>query len=292
MRLLSTTALFLSISHLIASASIPQSSNPDLIAREASAKLLTHSKLDIRSLSALTKRKGGGGGKGGSGGGSSSSGGSSSGGSRSGGSSGSGGSSSSGSGRSFSPSSNAGGRTVSGSGAKPGYGGYYAGGARVPYTSGRPSPSRGFAPLFLPIAAFAFFPGIWLYGSLYSYPFGSPYWYYDRENRNRTVDVTCLCQQYSVCGCDDDGNSSYIQALIGNGTDRPVNTSQVVILPVLKNGTQRAYVNGTLPNGTTAAGGTDPSSDSQATSAAVRFAVNYGGYWIMAMTVIGTVLAL
>lgn len=105
--------------------------------------------------------------------------------------------------------------------------------------------------------------------------------------------MTCLCQQYSVCGCDDNGNSSYVQQVIGNGTDGPVNSSQVVILPALANGTQRAYVNGTLPNGTTAAGGTDPSSDDDiVTSGAVRMLVNYGGYWIMLMTVVGTVCAL
>jgi len=96
-----------------------------------------------------------------------------------------------------------------------------------------------------------------------------------------------------VCGCDDNGNSSYVQQLVGNGTDQPVNTSQLVVLPPLANGTQSAYVNGTLPNGTTAAGGTDPSSDAELpASGAVRLLANYGGYWVMLMTVVGSVCAL
>lgn len=281
MRLLSVTALLLSTSHLITSASIFHSSNSDLISRESTAEVLSPApQLDARSSSPLTKRKGGGGGR--------SSSGSSSGGSRS-GSSSSGGSS----GR-YSPSSNLGGSTRSGSGARPIYGPYYAGGARVPYTAGGRSP-RGGLPFLLPIAAFAFFPGIWLYGSLYAYPYGNPYYYRNATNQNVTVDIECLCQQYSVCGCDDDNNSTFVQQLVNDGTDSPKNSSQVVILPPLANGTQKAYVNGTLPNGTTASGGTEPSSENEeviSTSGAVRIMANYGGYWLMLMTVIGTVCAL
>lgn len=284
MRILSPVALLLlSTLHLINSASIPQIPNSDLIARETSSELLSPpSQLDPRSSRALSKRKGGGGGR--SSGGSSSSG-SSSGGSRSGGVGG---------GRtySYSSSSNAGGRTRSGSGAPPAYGGYYAGGAKVPYTAGARSP-RGVAPFLLPITALAFFPGIWLYGSLHAYPYGSPYHYRNQTGFNQTVDITCVCQQYSVCGCDDDGNTTFVQQVIGNGTDRPRNSSEVVILPPLANGTQRAYINGTLPNGTTAAGGEDPSSDEEIiASGAVRMVANYGGYWIMLMTVLGTLCAL
>lgn len=238
--------------------------------------------LDPLFSSPLFKRKGGGGGG--------KSGGSSSGGSGSGRSSGS---SSGSSGRSYSPNSNAGGSTRSGSGPAPAHRGYYAGGARVPFAAGARSPSRGFAPFLLPLAFFAFFPGIWLYGELYSYPLGFPY-YYQFNGRNQSVDVTCLCQQYSVCGCDDTGDSAYLQDLIGNGTGLPVNTSDVVVLPVLANGTQFAYVNGTLPNGTTAAGGTDPSSDAEADtiSGVGKRLVGFAGYWVMLMMVVGTVCTL
>lgn len=284
MRLLSLTALLLSTSHLISSASIAQSSTSDLIAREPSIELLAPETL--LDSSPLIKRKGGGGGKSGGSGGSS---GSSGGGSRG----ASGGVSSSGRTYSYSSISNVGGRTRSGSGPAPAYGGYYAGGARVPYAAGGRSPSRGFVPFLLPITALAFFPGIWLYGSLYAYPFGNPYYYRNATNQNVTVDVTCLCQQYSVCGCDDNGNNTYVQQLITNGSDTPVNSSEVVILPLLANGTQKAYVNGTLPNGTTASGGTDPSSDDEVpVSAAMKIVINYGGYWLMLMTVWGAVMVL
>jgi hypothetical protein len=188
-----------------------------------------------------------------------------------------------------STSQNTGGRTISGSGPKPAYNGRYAGGAAVPYTSGQRSPTRGFLPLALPITAFAFFPGLWLYGSLYAYPYHSPYWYYN-NGHNQTANVTCLCQKYSECGCDDDGNSTFVRNLINNGTDHPVNTSIVQYI-TYPNGTQAAYINGTLPNGTTAAGGTDPSNASQISGAAKVVAM-YGGYWVMIATVGATVLLL
>ncbi len=96
-----------------------------------------------------------------------------------------------------------------------------------------------------------------------------------------------------MCGCDDNGNATFYQQVIGDGTDQPRNSSQVVVLPPLANGTQRAYINGTLPNGTTAAGGEDPSSDEEIIeSGAVRMVANYGGYWVMLMTVVGTLCAL
>src|SRR5947209_13961063 len=166
--------------------------------------------VDLREFSVLEKRKGGGGGRGGSGG-------------KGGGSSSSGSGGRSPSSYSFrytlfisylpfpfshsisllilppSTTQNTGGRTISGSGLKPAYNGRYAGGATVPYTSGQRSPTRGFLPLALPITAFAFFPGLWLYGSLYAYPYHSPYWYYN-NGHNQTANVTCLCQKYSECG--------------------------------------------------------------------------------------------
>jgi hypothetical protein len=184
---------------------------------------------------------------------------------------------------------NIGGRTRSGSGLRPAYDGHYAGGAAVPYTSGLRSPSRGYLPLALPIAAFAFFPGLWLYGTLFAYPYHFPY-YYDNNGRNDTVNVTCLCQKYSECGCDDNGNSTFVQNLINNGTDHPVNSS-VVRFITYPNGTSAAYINGTLPNGTTAAGGTDPSNAGEISGVA-RLAIQYAGYWVMVATVGATVLLL
>jgi hypothetical protein len=110
----------------------------------------------------LERRKGGGGRGGGSSGGSSSS----SGGGRS-GSSGSSGSS----GRTSS-SSSVGGSTRSGSGAPRTYGGgYYGGGAGVPYSAGSRTP-KGLiaAPLLLGAGILLIMPGLWLY-SVYPYHF-------------------------------------------------------------------------------------------------------------------------
>lgn len=283
MRLLSVTTLLLSASQLISTASIPQSSHADIIARdEASELLATTSNLQSRSFFSLIKRKGGGGGGGRGGGGSSSSGGG-----RSSSSSSSGGTSRSGA---STPSSNVGGRTRSGSGPAPIFGGFYTGGAAVPYRAGTRSPTRGFSPPLLPITAFAFFPGIWLYASLYSYPWGYPYYYNDAAGRNISVDVTCLCQEYSVCSCDDKENVTFARRLLHDDSEFPKNSTNVVVLPVLENGTQKAYVNGTLPNGTTAAGGTDEGISSDA--AHVALLLNYSGYWLMLATVAASAWAL
>ncbi|CBF82602.1 hypothetical protein AN9074.2 [Aspergillus nidulans FGSC A4] len=196
----------------------------------------------------LEKRRGGGG-RGGSGGGSSGGG--------SGGRGGGGGSSSSSSNHpgtrpgSTSTTSNTGGTSRGGSGTRPTYGrggGYYGGGATVPYQSGIRSP-LGIVPFFLPLAALvAFFPGPWLYGA-HIYPYGHPYHYInDTTNKNESMPVICLCAEYSTCGCDDNNNSTYYESLF-NGT-QPKNGSIVRVTDV--NGTQTIAINGTLQNGTTA----------------------------------------
>lgn len=175
-----------------------------------------------------------------------------------------------------------GGRTRSGSGAAPAYGNRYTGGAAVPYTAGGRSPTRGIAPYALPLTALAFFPGIWLYSSVWAYPYGAPYYWY-HNGQNRTSNVTCVCQRYQVCGCDPTDNSTFLDQVISNGTGQPVNSSLVRTVDY-GNGTADTYINGSLPNGTTASGGTDPSDDSQI-SAGIRLVMNYGGYWVMIATV-------
>lgn len=227
---------------------------------------------DVSQYHELEKRRGGGGGKGGGGGGRSGSGSGSSGGRPI-------------SSYSFSPQSNLGGRTREGSGTPPSYGGVYTGGASVPYTSGARSPTRGVTPYLLPIGAFAFFPALWLF-PVYAYPYygyGGYHWY--DNGRNRTANVTCLCQEYSVCGCDPDpnGNQTVLaqQLTNGSGSGAPVNSSQVRVMDY-GNGNVTAYINGTLDNGTTASGGTDPSNEDEI-SAAAQLMINYGGYWIAAM---------
>ncbi len=128
-----------------------------------------------------------------------------------------------------------------------------------------------------------------MYSSLYAYPYSSQYWYL-HNGRNETANATCLCQRYSECGCDDTGNSTELRQVVNNGTDSPVNSSTVRYI-TYPNGTQAAYINGTLPNGTTASGGTDPSNANQI-SGGTRLLMNYGGYWVMVATVGATILVL
>jgi hypothetical protein len=96
---------------------------------------------------------------------------------------------------------------------------------------------------------------------------------------NVTMNVTCLCAQYSVCGCDDNNNSTFLDSIIGDGTN--LNTSIVNFANI--NGTPTVVLNGTLPNGTTASGGTE---DANGTSgAASKLVRNIGGYWVMVVIV-------
>ncbi|KAI9648819.1 hypothetical protein NHQ30_003460 [Ciborinia camelliae] len=186
-------------------------------------------------------------------------------------------SSSGGKGGVTSSSSSAGGRTKSGSGPAPAYGGgrYYGGGAATPYSAGARSP-LGIAPLFLGVALLSIYPGLWLYGA-YIYPYHNPYTFRNHsatangtntttnvvETRQasdttgviQTLPVTCLCAAYSVCGCDDNGNSTFLDQLIGDGNYAALNKSVINVADV--NGTTTIILNGTLPNGTTASGGTD-----------------------------------
>ena len=221
--------------------------------------------------SRLEKRKGGGGGGRSSGSSSSSS---------SSGSSSSGGRTSSGTGGA-STSSNTGGRTSSGSGVRPSYGNgaYYSGGAAVPYRSGSRSPG-GVAPYFLAGSALGF-AGVYAYGA-YLYPYGHPYSFHNRSSTNNgtntTLPVTCLCQEYQVCGCDNNTDSSYLSQLVGNGSASDMNATLARVADV--NGTSTLLVNGSLPNGTTASGGTD--SDSAAGSLTQSLTEASGWYAIAA----------
>lgn len=217
--------------------------------------------IEARDFNELYKRRGGGGG-GGRGGGGGSSGGSKSGsgGSKSGsGSSGSGSSSGS---KNTGSKSTGGGRTSGGTGPQPSYlgGKYYGGGASTPYSSGGRSPS-GISPVFLGAGALAFWPGIWLYGA-HTYPYGhhrngddDGYWY---EYHNVTTDdderreVICACSNYSECSCDkSDEADDYLDELVGNGSYAALNKTLINVAKV--NGTMTLLINGTLPNGTTAA---------------------------------------
>ncbi|KAJ4366312.1 hypothetical protein N0V83_007948 [Neocucurbitaria cava] len=226
----------------------------------------------------LEKRKGGGG-RGGS------SGGSSSGGGRSG----------SGSSSRTSSTSTSGGSTRAGSGPARSFGGgrYYGGGATVPYTAGAKSTKGLVAGGLIGTALiFAIMPGLWLY-SVYPYHYNNPYRFYNQSavnntnsnskratGANETLPVTCLCQENSVCGCDENDDQTYINDLIGNGSYDALNKTLVTVSDV--NGTKTLVINGTLPPGTTAPGGTDDDE-----GAAIRLAMGkYTGYWAMALIVL------
>ncbi|KAJ4365457.1 hypothetical protein N0V95_000392 [Ascochyta clinopodiicola] len=259
---------------VVNAASIPEVNAVNLI--EDHIDVLPRSSEVVAPDHSLERRKGGGGRGGGSSGG----------GKTGGGSSGSGGSSRT------SGSSAAGGRTSAGSGPSRSYGGgYYGGGASVPYAAGGRTP-KGLvaAPLLLGVGLLAIMPGLWLY-SVYPYHYTNPYRFYNQSETNQnspngtntTLPVTCLCQEYSPCGCDENDDPKYINDLVGNGSYAALNKSLVTVADV--NGTKNLVLNGTLPNGTTAPGGTDDD------SAAVNLKIGkYAGYWVMATIVLSGVM--
>ncbi|KAH0444223.1 hypothetical protein CcaCcLH18_00448 [Colletotrichum camelliae] len=270
---------------------------------------------------------GGGGGRGGgssggsrsggssSSGGGSRSGGSSSGGSRSGGSrsgsgsgSGSSGSSSGGSSSSRTGGSSSGGRssgasgtggtarggsrdssggsTKTGSGPAPAYGGSYGGGAKVPYAAGVSRGPGSIAPFLLIGGGLAFWPGLWLAGA-HMYPYSHPYRFYNQSAReNQTKPVICGCADHQPCACDENNSTEYMSALLGNGSYQGLNQS--VVTKGIYNNTDTILINGTLPNGTTASGGSD---DVGTTSAAFRAVSEALGFWPMVAVVLATVFA-
>jgi len=214
---------------------------------------------DIVQLDARAPKGGGGhGDKGGSGGSSSSGKGSDSGSSSS---------SSSGKGLGSSTSST-GGRTTSGSGVKPAVGGFYGGGASVPFTSGSRSAS-GISPLFIGAGLGFGFGALWAHGA-WNYPYTHPITFHNSStNSTETKPVDCLCAASEECGCDDNSNSTYVSSLIGNGTYSSLNQSLVTVADI--NGTNTIVINGTLPNGTTAAGGTVSASGASGVVEASRY---------------------
>lgn len=121
-------------------------------------------------------------------------------------------------------------------------------------------------------AASLFFAGAWMYGSLYAYHFDRDINYLNRtSNRNESLPVLCLCQEYSVCGCDENHNQTYVDALVANATNaNATNTTtdgSVRSKIAEVNGTRTLLINGTLDNGTTADGGTEVVSGAMGQSA-------------------------
>lgn len=169
---------------------------------------------------------------------------------------------------------------------KPSYGGggYYGGGAAAPYATGQRSVS-GITPVLLGVGAGLAIGSIATYGlygywhyPVYSYPYTHGWTFYNSTtNSTQTKPVNCLCEQYSECGCDDNTNAQYQKDILGNGSYAGLNHSLVSVADV--NGKSTIILNGTLPNGTTASGGTD----SPGAAFSFRHAVmQSGAYWVMA----------
>lgn len=185
-----------------------------------------------------------------------------------------------------SSSSNLGGSTRLGSGAPRAYGGgVYGGGAAQPYKAGSKTPKGLIAGAVLaPFLLVGLLPGLWLY-SVYPYHYTNPYRFYNQSETNSTnpngtnssLPVTCLCEEYRPCGCDENDDKKYLDDLVGNGSYDALNKSLVNVADV--NGTTTLVINGTLPNGTTAPGGQD--------DAGIALGVpKYTGYYAMALTVV------
>ena len=175
----------------------------------------------------------------------------------------------------------------SSSSSSPSFGGgrYYGGGATTAYRAGGRSPA-GLVPYAVAFGALGIFPGLWLAGA-YGYNFNHPYRFRNSSNANssESLPVVCLCEEYRACGCDDDGNTTYIDDLVGNGSASDQDPTLVHVGNV--NGTKTVVINGTLPNGTD---DSSSSSTSSTTSGAMRlYVLEMSGYWVASAIVIATV---
>jgi hypothetical protein len=163
------------------------------------------------------------------------------------------------------------------------YGGgrYYSGGSTTAYSSGLHSPS-GIAPYLVGGAALGFFGGSFLHGA-YAYPYTHPYIYHNASapasRQNESLPVECLCAPYNPCGCDDSGNTTYLNGLL-SGPNANASVARIATV----NGTQTVVVDGTLPNGT------DGSTSGAAGGG--RAWAEGSGYWVMVAVVAGTVWGL
>lgn len=92
---------------------------------------------------------------------------------------------------------------------------------------------------------------------------------------NETKPVVCVCDPSTPCTCDDNGNQTYFNSVIGDGTYNGLNRSLVTISPNETTNNLTIYINGAVPNGTTAAGGTE---DPNAANSMVALA-QAAGWW-------------
>ncbi|KAF8425325.1 hypothetical protein EV426DRAFT_664322 [Tirmania nivea] len=201
--------------------------------------------------------------------------------------------------------SNVGGLSKGGTGPPPKYNKYYSGGVGTPYSAGKKSPG-GLSPVALPLAVVGgLFAGVWL-SNVWMYAWNHPLNYYHpptaaamgipyqnhttngngtavtdmtykiTPGMNVTLPVKCLCEENSVCGCDEVNDADYSKSVLEDAA-RDGGKGDTARLAV-DDGGLVLVVNGTLPNGTTADGGNDYS------SRGVQLQVGRGlvGGWTMA----------
>lgn len=127
----------------------------------------------------------------------------------------------------------------------------YCGGAQVPYTSGKASPS-GMVPTLMAISAMDFFLDPWLHG-VYVYRFPDTHDFVNATStgQNLKLPIACLCQIYGVCGCENTTDPSYFMSLSSNVSKTGMDEASFRTTDV--HDTVTFVVNGTLANGTTAA---------------------------------------
>ena len=178
------------------------------------------------------------------------------------------------------PGSTVGGSSPGGSGPPRGYGGggFYGGGSAVPFVAG--AAAGGLAGYAIAHSSLGFWPGHW-YGNAYLYDYKDSVTFHNATtNKDETLPVTCGCSESAECSCGN--NVQTAKELLGNGTYSALNKS-LIDVGTYKN-RKTILINGTLPDGTTAPGGSDDSSTGSATSL-----VSAAGVWPVVACVLATV---
>lgn len=90
------------------------------------------------------------------------------------------------------------------------------------------------------------------------YPYHHPYYFHNvTTDNNETKPMFCVCSRYDECSCDDNGDQQYFESIIGDGRYQSLNKSVVNVAYNETANETYIYILGTLPNGTTAPGGSE-----------------------------------
>lgn len=98
--------------------------------------------------------------------------------------------------------------------------------------------------------------------------------------------MLCGCAQFEECGCDENTDPAYYDGLIGNGSYAALNKSLINVGQF--KGQKTLFINGILPNGTTA-DGLDP--DSSSVGCGMRSLAEAAGLWPAVAAVAAVFLA-